>query len=129
MQPNRRVAELLAAHGVDLIFHDCGELTDQMVRAFTTLRPVVLSLGSSRHLWEDAALVPNDIVLFGNLPSKRFYSDDLFPLSEVKANAEDLLAKMKATGHPFILGSECDILSVPGCEHTIAAKAAALAGL
>jgi hypothetical protein len=32
---------------------------------------------------------------------------------------------MRESGHPFILGSECDILSVPGSEQTIQAKVAA----
>jgi hypothetical protein len=31
--------------------------------------PVILSLGSSRVLWEDAQLVPKHVVLYGNLPS------------------------------------------------------------
>jgi hypothetical protein len=30
--------------------------------------------------------------------------------------------KMRDTGHPFILGSECDVLSVPGSEREILAK-------
>jgi hypothetical protein len=29
---------------------------------------------------------------------------------------------MRDVGHPFILGSECDVLSVPGYEQTIKAK-------
>jgi hypothetical protein len=36
--------------------------------------------------------------------------------------ADELIARMKSAGHPFILGSECDILSVPGSEQTIKAK-------
>jgi uroporphyrinogen-III decarboxylase len=86
MDPNRQVKALLDARGVDLLFHCCGELTDAMVARFCDLRPVILSLGSSRRLWEDAAIVPKDIVLYGNLPSKRFYSDELMPLDEVQCN-------------------------------------------
>ena len=55
LAPNRRLRSLLARHAVDLIFHDCGELTTDMVRQFAIqLRPAILSLGSSRNLWEDA---------------------------------------------------------------------------
>jgi len=85
----------------------------------------MLSLGSSRQLWEDAKLLPDSIVLFGNLPSKKFYSDEVMPVREVEAMGRDLLSKMKATGHPFILGSECDVLNVPGSEKTIRDKVAA----
>lgn len=122
MEPNRKIKALLDQHGVDLIFHDCGELTDEMVRLFGTLDPALLSLGSSRKLWEDAALLPKTTVLYGNLPSKHFYSDTQLSVLKVKTMAEDLLEKMSATGHPFILGSECDILSVPNCEATIRSK-------
>jgi hypothetical protein len=34
---------------------------------------------------------------------------------------------MKDVGHPFILGSECDVLSVSGCHQTIYDKVLALA--
>jgi hypothetical protein len=68
MEPNRRIKELLTTHGADLIFHDCGELLDGMVRRFTTLDPVILSLGSSRKLWDDAALVPKSTILYGFCP-------------------------------------------------------------
>lgn len=127
MAANKRIKQLLDQHGVDLLFHCCGELTDGMVRHFTELRPVILSLGSSRVLWKDAALVPDDIVLYGNLPSKRFYSDDLITEQQVEEQACALLQHMKDTKHPFILGSECDILSVPGCHDTILKKAEIIA--
>ncbi len=123
LAPNRRIKQRLDASGTDLIFHDCGELTDSMVEQLATLRPVILSLGSSRVLWEDAALVPNDIVLYGNLPSKRFYSDDLISPEEVETRSDELVRRMRETGHPFILGTECDILSVPGHQETLMAKA------
>ena len=125
--PNRRIKDLLDAHGVDLIFHCCGELTDYMVRQFATLDPAMLSLGSSRKLWEDAALLPKDIVLYGNLPSKRFYSDDLITLRQVCEVGEELIGRMRAVGHPFILGTECDVLSVPGCQEQIMRKAEIIA--
>jgi uroporphyrinogen-III decarboxylase len=122
MTPNRRLKALLDELNIDLIFHDCGELTDSMVSQIGSLRPRVLSFGSSRKLWEDAALVPKDVVLYGNLPSKRFNSDELVSVDQVSALATDLVARMKAAGHPFILGSECDVLAVPGSEDTIRAK-------
>ncbi len=122
MQPNQRLRQVLADHDADLIFHDCGELTDDMVRAFCTLNPSILSLGSSRQLWQDAAIVPNDIVLFGNLPTKKFYSDAELPVPVVEQMTRDLATRMAETEHPFILGSECDVLSVPGREQAIMEK-------
>lgn len=125
LAPNRRLKALLDELGVDLIFHDCGELTDDMVRSFGALRPAILSLGSSRRLWEDAALVPKEVVLYGNLPSKKFYSDDLTTVQSVAEMATELVGRMREIGHPFILGSECDVLSVAGSEDRIKAKVAA----
>ncbi|MDR1144796.1 MAG: uroporphyrinogen decarboxylase family protein, partial [Verrucomicrobiales bacterium] len=122
IEPNRQLRELLRQHHVELIFHDCGELTDGMVSRFAKLEPVMLSLGSSRKLWEDARLVPDNIVLYGNLPSKHFYSDETYPVTRVRAMAAELREQMRATGHPFILGSECDVLSVPGSEQIIQDK-------
>lgn len=124
-QFNRRLKALLDKNGVDLIFHCCGELTDYMVQQFAALDPVILSLGSSRKLWEDARLVPEHIVLYGNLPSKHFYSDELITRQEVERRTCDLLRRMRDTGHPFILGSECDVLNVPGYEATIREKVVA----
>jgi uroporphyrinogen-III decarboxylase len=118
----RRIKAFLDERGVDLIFHCCGELTDEMVQAYASLEPVILSLGSSRVLWEDARLVPRHVVLYGNLPSKRFYSDDLVTREQVEQLACELLQRMREVGHPFILGSECDVLSVQGCEQTIKEK-------
>jgi uroporphyrinogen-III decarboxylase len=127
MQPNLRLRALLEAGGADLIFHDCGELTDSMVHEFATrLDPVILSLGSSRKLWEDARLVPKPVVLYGNLPTKSFYSDDAMPLCEVVRLASDLAARMCAAEHPHILGSECDVLHVPESGATIRAKVEAM---
>lgn len=121
MEPMRRITQLLANHDVDLIFHDCGELTEGMIKRFATLGAAMISLGSSRKLWEDAALIPKDTVLYGNLPTKRFYAAQ-FSVAEVERMANELVTKMRAVGHPFILGSECDVLSVPGSEHEILGK-------
>ena len=120
-EPMRRVKALLDSRGVDLVFHDCGELTDGMVERFATLDAAMISLGCSRQLWEDAALVPKSTVLYGNLPTKKFMSSQL-TVARSRAAFEELLEKMRAAGHPFILGSECDVLSVPGSEREILAK-------
>lgn len=121
MEPMQRITQLLAKHDVDLVFHDCGELTEGMVKRFATLGAAMISLGSSRKLWEDAAWIPKDTVLYGNLPTKRFYAAQL-SVTEVENMANELLTKMRAVGHPFILGSECDVLSVPGSEREILGK-------
>ena len=82
-----------------------------MVHAFATrLHPAILSLGSSRKLWEDAAVVPKDVVLFGNLPTKNFYSDAAVPIERVEEMTRDLIRRMAETRHPYIVGSECDVL-------------------
>ena len=119
---DRRVKELLTRHGVDLIFHCCGELNEYMIRQFCSLEPVILSLGSSRKLWEDAGIVPKHIVLYGNLPSKHFYSDAVITRQQVVWQACELLHRMELAGHPFILGSECDVLNVPGSTEVIRDK-------
>lgn len=126
MAPNRRVADLIREMGAELFFHCCGELIDEMLVAFGTLNPAVLSLGSSRVLWEDAKLVPETTILYGNLPSKKFYSTTLLTRAQVAEAAHDLIVRMRAVGHPFILGTECDVLHVPGCECTIRDKVNAI---
>jgi uroporphyrinogen-III decarboxylase len=127
MAPNLRLRALMEENGCDLIFHDCGELVDPMVDAFAQrLRPVILSLGGSRKLWEDARLVPNDVVLYGNLPSKSFYSDAAMPAEEVVRRTEELISKMRERGHPHIVGSECDVLFVPGAQDSIRKKVEAM---
>ncbi len=123
---NRRIKSLLDSRGVDLIFHCCGEITEQMLKAFTTLEPVMLSLGSSRRLWDDAKLVPESIVLYGNLPTKKFYSDTEMPVSKVLELTREIDSRMRATGHAFVLGSECDVLSVTGSERIIREKVDAM---
>jgi uroporphyrinogen-III decarboxylase len=120
-EPMRRIRALFAQRDVDLVFHDCGELTTGMVERFATLDAAMISFGCSRVLWEDAALIPKTTVLFGNLPTKNFPAPQL-TVAEVERLARELLEKMRATGHPFILGSECDVLSVPGSEAAIMAK-------
>lgn len=125
---NHHITELLRAANAALIFHDCGELTNAMLEKFSGLEPVMLSLGSSRTLWEDAPCVPRDIVLYGNLPTKQFYSDEVMPLPTVREKTRELISRMQQTGHPFILGSECDVLSVPGAAATITAKVEAFLG-
>ena len=123
LEPNRRVRALLQLCGADLLFHDCGELLTDMVQQFATeLRPAIISLGSSRKLWEDAAVVPKDIVLFGNLPTKMFYSDSVMPDEKVASLTQELIARMAETGHPHILGSECDVLHVPDAAEAIRRK-------
>lgn len=122
MRFNRSLREQLKARDVDLIFHDCGELLDGMVKRFGALDAAILSLGSSRRLWEDAPLLPKSTVLYGNLPTKQFYSDDLVSVDKVRQLSDELAARMRQADHPFILGSECDVLSVPGSEQTIKAK-------
>jgi hypothetical protein len=127
MEPNLRLKAVLDSSACDLIFHDCGELIDPMVEAFAhRLHPVILSLGGSRKLWEDARLVPGDVVLYGNLPTKSFYSDGAMPIEEVIRRTRELLTNMKACGHPHILGSECDVLSVPDARETILKKVDAM---
>jgi uroporphyrinogen-III decarboxylase len=127
MEPNLRLKAVLDAGDCDLIFHDCGELIDPMVEAFANrLHPVVLSLGSSRKLWEDARMVPKDVVLYGNLPTKSFYSDGAMPIEEVVRRTEELVAHMKACSHPHILGSECDVLFVAEAQQTIQKKVEAM---
>lgn len=119
---NYRITELLGKNDVDLILHDCGELTDLMVKKLCKLHPVILSLGSSRNLWKDARIIPGDIVLFGNLPTKQFLMDDEMTNEKVVELTNELEAKMKKSGHPFILGSECDVLSVEGYQSKIMEK-------
>jgi hypothetical protein len=123
LEPLARTKALLDDLGVDLFLHDCGEPTTAMVEALASrVRPAVLSLGSSRRLWEDAAVVPPDVVLFGNLPSKHFYSDETLPEEAVRGGTRELVARMRESGHPFILGSECDVLHVPEAAATIRRK-------
>jgi uroporphyrinogen-III decarboxylase len=124
---NRRLRDLFTHFEVDLIFHNCGELLTDMVRQFAVeLSPAILSLGGSRKLWEDAAVVPPNVVLFGNLPTKMFYSDSVMPVKEVRRRTRELREHMSACGHPHILGSECDVLYVREAAETIREKVRAM---
>ncbi|MEI8246609.1 MAG: uroporphyrinogen decarboxylase family protein [Lentisphaerota bacterium] len=123
---NMQIRNLLAEYDADLIFHDCGELVDTMVSKYNELDPAILSLGSSRKIWEDAGLVNESTVLFGNLPTKKFYSDRDITKDQVRELTLMLLENMKKANHPFILGSECDVLSVPGATATIMEKIEAM---
>jgi uroporphyrinogen-III decarboxylase len=122
MKYNYQIKELLDKYKIDFIFHCCGEITDYMLKQFCKLNPVILSLGSSRVLWEDANIVPKDIVLYGNLPSKKFYSDEEISIDEVKKKSKELIENMKKAKHHFKLGSECDVLFVKEKEKKILAK-------
>jgi hypothetical protein len=128
IRPNLRLKALLDDRGADLIFHDCGELAPEMVEAFAVLDPAILSLGSPVKLWEMEPFVPMTTVLYGNLPTKKFYSDADLPLGALEAMVEELREGLAPSGHPFIVGSECDVLSMPGYEGTIRAKVEALFG-
>ena len=127
VEPLVRLRALLDRSGVCLFLHDCGEATTAMVAALAgRVRPAVLSLGSSRRLGDDAAVVPEDVVLFGNLPTKHFYSDSTMPLERVREATRQLVARMREAGRPFILGSECDVLHVPDAAATIRRKVEAM---
>ena len=104
-----------------------SRITDGLLAALATgVRPAVLSLGASRRLWDDARIVPEEVVLFGNLETKHFYSDATLPLEAVRARTREILARMRDAGRPFILGSECDVLHVAGAGETIRAKVEAM---
>jgi uroporphyrinogen-III decarboxylase len=122
MRFNRRVKDVLDEGGADLWFHCCGEITNEILTKFVTLDPPILSLGGSRKLWEYAAFVPKTTVLYGNLPSKKFFSDAEITRAQVQEQARELITRMREVGHPFILGTECDVLSVDGCHDVIAGK-------
>jgi hypothetical protein len=70
--------------------------------------------------------VPEEVVLFGNLPTKTFYSDAAMPIEEVKRLTTETIHRMVACGHPHILGSECDVLHVPDAAGTIRRKVEAM---
>jgi hypothetical protein len=123
IEPNLRVRGEIHDGGAELVFHDCGELTPGMVEAFgNRIHPAMLSLGSSRKLWDDAPLVPDDVVLFGNLPTKNFYSDSAMPDDRVRELTRELVMSMRAIRHPHILGSECDVLHVDDSAESIRRK-------
>ena len=123
IEPNLRVRSEIYSGGAELVFHDCGELIPEMVEAFAhRLHPAMLSMGSSRKLWEDVRLVPDDVVLFGNLPTKNFYSDAAMPDERVAELTRELVLNMRQARHPHILGSECDVLHVDESADSIRRK-------
>ncbi|MDW8131608.1 MAG: uroporphyrinogen decarboxylase family protein [Bryobacterales bacterium] len=127
IEPHLRLKQRLDRAGADLILHDCGELTPAMIEQFARrLHPAMLSLGSTVKLWEAAKVVPKDVVLYGNLPTKSFYSDAAMPVERVVELARELCRKMREAGHPHILGSECDVLDVPEARQTIWRKIRAM---
>ncbi|MEI6787616.1 MAG: uroporphyrinogen decarboxylase family protein [bacterium] len=122
LTPNSVMRKLVADRGAALIFHNCGALTPEMIRKLDTLRPEVFSFGSPVQLCEAADLVSKDTVLYGNLPSKRFMSDSLITVEQVKEMSRDLAARMREKKHPFMLGTECDVLCVHEHKEVIARK-------
>jgi hypothetical protein len=122
IEPNLRLRKIIADAGADFLFHDCGELAPEMIKAFGALEPAMISFGSPVNLWEVESLVPKNVVIYGNMPTKKFYSDADVPLDRVKEMADEIEAKLKATGHPYIIGTECDVLSMPGYERSIMEK-------
>jgi hypothetical protein len=48
------------------------------------------------------------------------------PVEEVIRRTEELVANMKACGHPHIVGSECDVLFVPEAKDAIRKKVDAM---
>ncbi len=125
LAPNAVMRKLVADRGAALIFHDCGSLTPEMIRKLNTLHPEVFSFGSPVNLWEAADLVSKDTVLYGNLPSKKFMSDSLITVDQLTEMARDLATRMREKAHPFMLGTECDVLCVHEHKEVIARKVAA----
>ncbi len=126
IQPNLRLKQLFDETGTDLLFHDCGELIPEMITSFNQLRPRLISFGSPVKLWDAEPYVDKDIVLFGNLPTKKFYSDEDVPLDGVADLVQEIERRLAPSGHPFIVGSECDVLAMPGYEQKIMAKVKAM---
>ena len=126
IQPNLRLKQLFDETGTDLLFHDCGELIPEMISSFNQLRPRMISFGSPVKLWDAEPYVDKDIVLFGNLPTKKFYSDEDVPLDGVADLVQEIERRLAPSGHPFIVGSECDVLAMPGYEQKIMAKVKAM---
>jgi hypothetical protein len=51
------------------------------------------------------------------------------PDEAVRERAIELLTRMAADGHPFILGSECDVLDVPEYGEAIRRKVGLMLGV
>jgi len=113
---------IMKAKGAGLFLHCCGDLSADMLKGLAGLEPLVLSLGSSRVLWEDEEYIASGTIIYGNLPSKKFFSNTELTVEDVYTLSLELLSQMERTRHDFILGTECDLLSVPGCHQVIADK-------
>jgi len=125
VEPGKRLKALVEAAGADLLFHDCGSMTPGMAAAISGIGPALLSLGSAVKLWELEPSISKDIVLFGNLPTKKFYSDEEVPLDSIPKMVREIEERLGPSAHPFIVGSECDVLCMPGYEDVIKRKVAA----
>jgi uroporphyrinogen-III decarboxylase len=122
IEPNRRIKTVIESAGADFLFHDCGSLSMRMVEALSDLHPALLSVGSAVKLWEIEPHVADDIVLFGNLPTKKFYSDEEVPLERIPSMVREIEHNLEPSDHPYIIASECDILSMKGYESIIKRK-------
>ena len=70
--------------------------------------------------------MPPTTVLYRNLASKQFCSDQVMTEADVAKRANELIEPMSDIGRPFILGTECDVLHVGGAEGAIWAKLAVM---
>jgi uroporphyrinogen-III decarboxylase len=122
IEPNKRLKKLFDSRQVDLLLHDCGSLTTGMVASLGSLNPAIFSFGSPVKLWEIESFVPKTTVIYGNLPTKKFYSDEEVPIEALPGMVGEIEEKLRASGHPFIVGSECDVLSMSGYEGKIMEK-------
>ena len=103
LEPYARLREVFREAGVDALLQVTGVLTRDHVSGLArALHPAVLSLGPSRRLCEDAALVPKDIVLHGNLAASLFTGS----LHDLTRRVERLRREMRASGHPHLLGTD-----------------------
>lgn len=136
--------------GTDLVLHEqeypervaaqgeaLGKVVEQAARRYGTplafapvevllelsLRTVLRSVTAQLEAGAEAVFIaePAANVVYISPKQIEAGSDDL-AREQVARLTCDLLARMKATGHPFILGSECDVLSVTGYERTIREK-------
>ena len=103
-----RLREVFLDARVDALLQVTGVLTRDHVSGLArALHPAVLSLGPSRPLCEDVALVPKDIVLHGNLDSSLFTGS----MDDLTRHALRLRREMRATGHPHLLGTDGSALT------------------
>ena len=62
------------------------------------LKPKLISFGSSVKLWEIEKYVDTDVVIFGNLPTRKFDPDEEVPLEVVEDLMAEIEEKLGATG-------------------------------